>query len=129
MSDRFIRRIFNAEVMGLFLAFVAVQVLLYGISSSVRGTESGSLFWICLSAALIGLVGGRSRLNGIQAALWMGAIGIFIVWSLGARLAAPLADLVRGFLDVRPTVFPEIMFRFGVDGSRILSAWNTILTS
>lgn len=129
MSERLLKRILNAEAMGLILIFFAIQVLLYGMEAFLRGTQIRSLFWICLASALLGLWAGRGRLSGIQASAVLGAFGAVLVWILGAKLAVPLFELVQGFLKAGPQIFPSIQYHFDIDASGIAAAWNTIRVS
>ncbi len=115
--------------MGLVLTFIALQVWLYGIASSLRGTKTDNLIWVCLLAALIGLSSGKSRLKGIHASAGIAVLGILGVWSLGARLAIPLSDLLKALIHIGPTIFPELGYRFDVDASGLVSAWNLIVAS
>jgi hypothetical protein len=50
---RVLRRVFSADGMGLILIFVALQTLIYGLSSSVRNTDTRQFIWVCLVAAII----------------------------------------------------------------------------
>ena len=126
MNERAWKRIFSADVMGLFLIYMALQVLLYGVEAFLRGVQADNLFWICLIAALLALWLGKSKWNGILASALMAALGIAGIWILSARLGSPLLELLRSIAAIRPQFFPEFMYRFDVDGSGIASSWNAI---
>jgi transglutaminase-like putative cysteine protease len=108
--------------MGLILILAALQTLSYGISSSLRNTETGYLFWVCLIAALIGFGLNKTRLDGIQASAGMAALGGLAVWILGARLTAPLLDLGSAILAVIPQVVPAIESHSPIDTTEIADA-------
>ena len=129
MSDRVLKRFFNAEVLGLLLVLFALQVLLYGLEAFLRGAEIRNLFWICLAAASIGLWAGKNRSNGAQASAGMVLLGAVMVWTLGAKIASPLFELIRGFMGIGPQLFPLIQYRFDVDASSMPNALHVIAIS
>src|SRR3989304_7548509 len=104
MIPRVLRKLFSADAMGLILVVTALQVLTYGISSSLQNTDTRYFFWICLVAALISFGLSRTKLNGIPAAAGMAALGILGGGILGARLASPLLDLGEARLSVAPHI-------------------------
>ncbi len=69
MTLRFFRKIFTAEVMGLILVFAALGTMTYGISSSLRGVDSGSLLRVCIMGALLSLGLTKVKLKGIAASV------------------------------------------------------------
>lgn len=129
MSERVLKRIFNAEVIGLVLVYAALQVLLSGVEVFLRGIQSNNLFWACLFTALLGLWAGKSRLNGLQASAAMLTFGLIAIWVLGARLIYPLIDLVKSFAAIGPQFIPEFHYRFDVDVNNIYISWNAIRIS
>src|SRR5215211_3737335 len=86
MMLRLLRRIVSAEFMGLVLVLVALQALTYGISSSLRSTDTRYFFWVCLVAALLAFGLSKRNVNGAYATVAMIVIVIIGVWILGARL-------------------------------------------
>ena len=59
-----LRRVFSADAMGLLLVFAALQALIYGLSSSLRNTDTRQFFWVCLLAAIIAFGLSRRNWNG-----------------------------------------------------------------
>src|SRR5258705_13913396 len=90
---RFLRRLVSADVIGLLLILIAVQAFTYGVSSSLRNTDTRYFFWICFVAVLIALGFYKLKLNGMQAFLCMTLIGGLGIWLIAARLVTPLLDL------------------------------------
>jgi transglutaminase-like putative cysteine protease len=123
---RVLRRILSAESMGLILVFAALQALTYGISSSLRNTDTKYFFWVCLLAALIAFGLHKRNATGIQASMGMIALGIIGVWILGARLATPLLDLGQAILSVTPQIIPAIRAKLPIDTTVITDAWLVI---
>ncbi len=126
MTARFFRRILTAEAIGWILVFLALQTFTYGISESLRGTETDYFFPIGLVAALICLGLVKARWNGIQASAGMAALGVLGVWILGARLWSPLIDLGQAIVAVIPQIIPAIRERAGIDTTAIAEAWTVI---
>lgn len=129
MNERVLKKILNAELAGLGLVFMAIQVLLYGVQTAIRGTQIGDLFWICLVGALIGLWGGKSKWNGTQMSAVVVTLGLAVVWMIGARIAGPLIDLIRAVIGAGPQMFPLLSYRFDIDAGSVASAWNAISLS
>ena len=69
-------KMFNAEVIGLILVAAALQALSYGISASLRNTNTQYFFWICLVAASISFGVSKSKLKGYQASAGIAALGL-----------------------------------------------------
>jgi transglutaminase-like putative cysteine protease len=129
MNERVLKRILNTDVLGLSLVFAAIEVLLYGTETAIRGTQTDNLFWICLVSALLGLSGAKSKWNGTHAAAATVVLGLMVIWILGARIADVLIDLISSTIKAGPQFFPQISYRFDVDASGINSVWNTISDS
>ena len=123
---RVLRRVFSAEAMGLLLVFAALQALIYGLSSSLRNTDTERFFWVCLLAAIIAFGLSRRNLNGITGSVGMITLGILGLWILGARLSAPLVDLGDAVLSVAPQVIPSLRSRLPIDITEITDAWLVI---
>jgi transglutaminase-like putative cysteine protease len=122
------RRIFSADAIGAVLVVIALQTLTYGIASSLRNTDTRSLFWVCLVAALISFGLSKRKLSGIQASAGMVALGLLGIWILGASLTSPLLDLGNAILPTIPRIIRSIYSYtpIGVDTTEIAEAWRVI---
>ena len=127
MRHRLSGRIFSADAMGLILILVALQTLAYGISSSLRNTDTRYLFWVCLLAALIGIGLSRTKVDGSSASAGMVALGVIGVWILGARLTSPLLDLGKAALGVISQIVSTIESHTPVDLTGMADAWLVIM--
>jgi transglutaminase-like putative cysteine protease len=123
---RVLRRLFSADAMGLMLVFVALQALIYGLSSSLRNTDTRQFLWICLLAALIASGLSKRNWSGIAGSAGMTALGILTVWILGARLASPLLDFGNAALSVLPQIILAIRSKLPIDATAIVDAWLVI---
>src|SRR5688572_15325094 len=123
MTARFLRTISTADAMGLILIATALQALAYGISSSLRNTDTQYFASVCLVAALLGFGLSKTKLSGMIASAWITVLGILGVWILGARLASPLLDLGNAILVVIPQFIPAIELRTPIDTTAIAQAW------
>ena len=112
---RFLRRLASADVIGLLLIATAVQAFTYGISSSLRNTDTKYFFWVCLMAVLIALGLNKLRLNGTQASVGMIVLGILGIWLVAAQLVAPLLNLANAFLSLSPQIIPAIRLHTPID--------------
>jgi transglutaminase-like putative cysteine protease len=117
----------SADVMGFILIYFALQAFTLGISSSLRGTETRYLFWICLLATLFGYRLSRGKLNGIQSSLLIGVVGIIGIWGLGARLMQPFLYLARTILVLIPQIVPAIREKIAIDTGAVVEAWSVIV--
>ena len=124
---RLLRRLLSAEALGLLLVAVALQALTYGISSSLRNTDTTYFFWICLLAALIAFGLSKRGFSGLPASVAMTALGVLGVWILGARLAAPLIDLGSALLTIIPQIIPAIRFDTPIDITAVNDAWLVVI--
>jgi transglutaminase-like putative cysteine protease len=116
---RFLRRLASADVMGLLLILTAVQAFTYGVSSSLRNTDTRYFFWICAVAVLIALELSRLNLNGIQTSVCMIVLGILGIWIIAAQLAVPLLSLGRAILHLLPQLVPTLHSQFPIDASSL----------
>ena len=89
MITRFFRKIFTADVMGLLLVVAALNTLVFGISASLRTTDTRYFYYACMIAALTSLGLNKIKCNGIQASAWIVALGVAGVWIIGANLTVP----------------------------------------
>ena len=126
MMSRLLRNLFSAEALGLLLVFMALQIFTYGISSSLRGTDTKYLFWICLLAAGIGYGLSKRKWNGLVSALVIAAFGLGGVWVLGARLVLPLLDLLDSIVGLAPQVIPALRGRIPLETEAVREAWAII---
>lgn len=129
MILRLFRKLLTAESIGLILVFGAMGTMTYGISSSLNGVDYAGLFRVCLIGALISLGLAKTKLNGIPASALMIVLGFIGTWILGAGLARPLLDFLVSLVEAGPQVFPAISYRFAVEGSGLVQAWQTIITA
>ena len=129
MIARLFRKIPAADVMGLLLVGIALNVLAYGVSASLRNTDTSFFYYACISAALIGMGLSKTKMNGIQAAAWLAALGIFGVWIIGASLLGPLIHLVRILFSLLPQIVPAIRSQIPIDTAPIHDAWFPIAQS
>lgn len=127
MIDRLARKLLSAEALGLFLVLLALQVFTYGISSSLRGTDTRYLFWVCLVAAGLGYSLDKRKWRSPIAAVSILALGFIGVWILGARLTLPLFDLIVSLGKLIPQIVPAIREQIPIEASEVLEAWNVIL--
>ena len=123
---RLLRRLLSAEALGLLLVAVALQALTYGISSSLRNTDTTYFFWACLLAALIAFGLSRRGFNGLPASVGMIALGTLGVWILGARLALPLIDLGNALFTIVPQIIPAIRLDTPIDTTAVSDAWLVV---
>lgn len=129
MIQRLLRKLFSAETLGLILILLALQIFTYGISASLRGTDTQYLFWVCLIAAAIGYGLNKRKWNGTAAAVGMVALGVIGVWILGARLLLPLLGLTESLVALIPRIIPAIREQIPIDTSAVLDAWTGITQS
>ena len=108
MIQRLFRRLMNADAMGLLLVILALLTFTYGISSSLRSTDTSGFFWLCFASAAVSFGLGKIRWNGIQASAGSVALGIVLIWILGARLTQPLLDLLNKTFSILPQILPSI---------------------
>ena len=94
MIPGLLRKLLSTEFLGPVLVIAALQMLTYGISSSLPGTNVGFLFAVCLLAASFGWVLSRSRLRGLYSSFLIVAAGLVGIWIVGARLIDPLMEWV-----------------------------------
>jgi transglutaminase-like putative cysteine protease len=127
MIPRLARRLLSADVLGLLLFFLSLQMLTFGISSSLLRTETQSLFIICGIAAILGWVFSISKLKGIFASIIIVLIGLVSIWIMGARLTVPLLELIRSFDTIIPQTIPAMQEKTPIDTSQVQNAWAVIV--
>ena len=123
---RFVRKLFTAEVMGLTLVLLALQMLTSGLAASLPNTDTRYFFAACLIAVLIGLGLAKRNLKPYQAAAVMAAVGGMGVWIVGARLAVPLVNFFRSVFAILPQIIPALQSRSVIDTSSITEAWTVV---
>ncbi|HKI54744.1 MAG TPA: transglutaminase-like domain-containing protein [Anaerolineales bacterium] len=126
MIPRLFRKLMTADAMGITLFILSLQALTYGVSASLRNTDTSYFFWICLASALISFRLGKSQWNGIQASAGIAALGILFVWILGARLTQPLLNLGDATVSAIPKIIPAIRYGESMDTTSIVKAWAVI---
>jgi transglutaminase-like putative cysteine protease len=129
MIPRLLKKLFSAEILGLILVILALQVFTYGVSSSLRATDTTYLFWVCLIAAGTGWRLNKSKFNRMAASAGIAALGLIGVWILGARLALPLLDVIESVIALVPRIIPAIRDRIPMDASAVLEAWTVVVRS
>ena len=127
MITRLFRKLMTADVMGIVFIILSLQTLTYGVSASLRNTDTTYFFWICLAAAGISFSLGKSKWNGIQASAWIAALGVLLTWILGARLTQPLLDLGQAVLSTLQQVISSIRYGSVIDATPIIEAWTVIV--
>ena len=127
MIVRLFRKLLTADAMGIVLIILSLQALTYGVSASLRNTDTSHFFWICLVAAAFSYRLGKSRWNWIQASASIAALGVLFVWILGARLTQPLLHLGDVILSSIPQIVPAIRTGNSIDTTSILETWRVII--
>lgn len=126
MTAWLLRLFLGADALGLLVIVAALQVLVYGVSSSLRNTDTSSFFWICTAAALVGYGMGKGKWRGWQASAGIAALGVMFAWILGARLTQPLLSLLRAAFSILPQIVPAIQSKSAVDWTVLLEAWTVV---
>lgn len=126
MNEHTLRRVFRADVIGMCLVLIAIQVLLYGVGTVIRESESHTLFWICMMAAAISFFGAHSRWKVRQLSAALITLGIIAVWIAGAGITGPIVDLIRGLIAAGPQLFPQINYRFETNVPNVVMLWTAI---
>ena len=126
MIPRLLRKLLSVEFLGPILVIFALQMLTYGISSSLPGTNISLLFAVCLFAASLGWLLSRSRLNGFYASLLIAAAGLVGIWIVGARLFTPLWDWVQAITALFPQIIPALREKFPLDLTQTREAWSVV---
>lgn len=129
MMLRALRRIFSAESLGLILVLVALQALAYGISSSLRNTDTKYFVWVCLLGALFAFGWSKRNVHGAYAAVFMIVLGVIGVWIVGARLSSPLLDFGNAVLQFLPQIVPAIRAKVPLDTTSITETWLVVIQS
>ncbi len=127
MILRLFKRVFSADALGLILIVIALQTFTYGVSASLRGSEAGYLFGVCLLGALVAFGLSKGKFSGIEASAVLVTMGLIGVWILGARIAYPLLELFRSILALIPQLVPAIRERIPIDASLVIEAWMVIV--
>lgn len=126
MMPNFLRRILRVEILGPVLILVALQMLTYGIASSLRATDTRYLFGICLVAAGLGWLLSRSRLNGINSTILIVILGWISLWIVAARLALPLFDLLQALTAQIPQLAQAVQEKVPPDTTALRAAWSVV---
>ncbi|MFT3894701.1 MAG: transglutaminase-like domain-containing protein [Anaerolineales bacterium] len=127
--SRIFRKLLTADAVGLILSWIAVYLLIYGISASLRQSDTQYFYYACTLSALIGLVLSRTKLNGIQASAWIAALGVSGVWVIGANLSIPLVALGKALFSLVKEIIPAIRSKTPLDTTPILETWSPIAQS
>ncbi|HET6821107.1 MAG TPA: hypothetical protein VFH34_00585, partial [Anaerolineales bacterium] len=127
MIVRLARWFLSADVLGLVLVSAALYALADGIASSLRNTDAGAFFWICLIAVLLDYGLSKRLSNGILGSVLMFVLGILGIWILAARIASPLLDLGSAVLAAIPQIIPAVREDIPIDASAITEAWFVVV--
>src|SRR5687767_14758817 len=119
MILRLLKKILTVNAAGFLLVLLALQIMTYGVSSSLRETDTKYLLPICLTSALVGLVLSKGKLSGLAASVAIAALGFIGIWIMGAGLVAPLVDLFKSALAVVPQLNPALRTPVVVDKAEI----------
>ena len=123
---RLAKKLFTAEVMGLILVLLALQIFTRGIAASLSYTDTRYFFAACLIAMLLGRGLAKRNSQPYRASAGMVALGMIGVWILGANLGIPLINLIRSIISVVPQILPAVQSHSVIDPGPILDAWNVI---
>src|SRR5215212_4468650 len=121
---RFLRRLASADVMGLILILIALQAFTYGISSSLRNTNTSSFFWIAILAMLLAWGLNKLPLNGIQTSVCMTVLGILGIWIIAAQLTLPLFGVGQAIVHLLPQIFPTLHSHYPLDATSLMEPLN-----
>jgi len=126
MILRLLKKLLDPEVLSFILALLSLQMLAYGISSSLRGTETRYLFTICIIAAALGWTFSKSKLTGSYASLLIALLGIVGLWIVAARLLLPVLELIKSLGSLLPQIFPAIHDKTPFDASLVQAASTVV---
>ena len=126
MIARLVRRLLSAEMLGIILVLLALQIFTYGIASSLRGTDTRYLFWVCLVAACLGYLLNKRKWNGFTVSFLIVVLGVIGVWILGARLTSPLLELTKSTVGLIPQILLAIRAQIPIDASAVAEAWTIL---
>jgi transglutaminase-like putative cysteine protease len=124
MIARLLRKLLSVEVLGPVLVIASLQMLTYGVSSSLPGTDVRYLFAVCLLAAALGWVLSRSKLGVFSSLLLVAILGLVGIWIIGARLFLPLMDWFKAVIALAPQLIPAIREKVPVDVTQVQAAWS-----
>src|SRR4030095_10984911 len=127
LLTRLFKKLFTAEIMGLALVLLALRLFIYGITSSLRNTDTKYFLLACLVALLIGSVLSKRNSKPIQASVGIVALGAIGTWILGARLSYPLINLLRSVAVIIPQIIPAIRFKTPIDTAALTDTWAVIV--
>jgi transglutaminase-like putative cysteine protease len=126
MIVRLFRKVLSADALGAIFVIAALQVFIYGVAQSLRNTDTGPFVVIGLVALGIGFSLGKVQWTGIRSSVLIAALGLILVWILGARLIGPLQILGQAVISKVPEIIPAIRGMQIIDTTGISEAWGTI---
>src|SRR5688572_33318574 len=85
MILRLLKKTLTLNTAGLLLVLLALQILTYGVSSSLRDTDTKYLLQICIIAALVGMGLSKGKLNGILTSVMIAALGFIGIWIIDRK--------------------------------------------
>ncbi len=127
MIVRLVRKLLTAEALSLLLVLFALQLLISGISASLRNTDTQYFFLVCFLSALIAFSLSKRQTSGILASAAMAMLGTLGVWILGARLTTPLLELGYQLVEMLPQLIPAIRFDIPIDTTGLADAWRAVI--
>lgn len=123
---RLLRKLFTADVMGLILVLLALQIFTRGIAASLPHTDTNYFFVACLIAVLLSLGLAKRNSKPYPASAGVAAMGAVGVWIIGARLTFPLIIFLKSVGSILPQIIPAIQSKSAIDTSPITEAWSVI---
>ncbi|HSL30658.1 MAG TPA: transglutaminase domain-containing protein [Anaerolineales bacterium] len=126
MIVRILRKALSAEVMGLLLVLLALQLLTSGISASLRNPDTRYFFPVCLISMLIAFSMSKRQANGVVASAVMTLLGAIGVWILGARLSVPFLGVGHELWQLLPQLIPAIRTNIPIDTTGLADAWRAV---
>ena len=110
----------------LVLLLIAAACPALAIGQVVRGVSWALLIPVALVAVLCGWWAGKSRLNGVQAAGWLVALGLPGIFVYAVKLGRPVVNFVFSLYSILPQIVRWINDRSPVDPTRLFNAWNDL---
>jgi transglutaminase-like putative cysteine protease len=126
MILRLSKKMLTVEVLGPVLVIVALQMLAYGVSSSLPGTGVTYLFTVCMVAAILGWMLSQTKRNGFYTSLLIAGIGLAGIWIVGARLSLPLLGWTRSLFALLPQIVPAIHEKVPLDLTQVRETWDVV---
>jgi transglutaminase-like putative cysteine protease len=147
MIERIFKKILTAEIIGNVLVFMALLILVFGITFSLNNPDPTYFLVASLVATWISLELSKRNSRPIPASAGLVALGGIGVWILGASLSIPLINLFKASIAVIPPFLSQTFAQISywvqtqiihttttieppvsqIDTSAILQAWQVIV--